>query len=329
MQLIELTAERRDLLGTPARRPFSLRRTTSLQLSWPDGPQGVIHVLGLGRDLLTQSVVGECETLVLDRVDAVLDADRNILSLACEPPLPADVNLVGQSALRGLRKAIAPALAPEGYATRPLAQLLDDFVGASVISNWIIAKWAQGSSGIDRRTMENVCTGYRSGSTSFTDMRNLRRSYIVPAAEVADDPCAFHELGPLIEATVRRLRRTDVWRDGERLMIDALFSDSGVLGNPVHRSAIHEYRLLASAVHDDGQWRLASIEAKPGALPYDECRAAPDNLDRLIGMPLPELRPGVLRDLRGPLGCTHLNDTARTLAEAGVLAQQLAERTAS
>lgn len=300
-----------------------------MQLSWPEGMDGAIHLQGRGRDLLTLANPIDSEVLAFDQIDAVLDATRVIQRVESSPPLPPRAEMVGQHALKGFRKAIAPILDEPGYADRPLAQLLDDFVGVSVISGWIFAKWAQRSSAIDRRTMQDVCVGYATGSTAFDDMTNLHRSYIVPPAEVDDDPEAFHDLGPLTEATVRRLRRIDVWREDEQLMIDAMFSDSGVLSNPTHRSAIHEYRVRASAEGGEGEWRLASIAADPGALPYRECRAAPANLNSLIGTRLSELRPTVLRELRGALGCTHLNDTVRSLAEAGALAQRLAEASVS
>lgn len=296
-----------------------------MELSWPDGMYGQIHLDGRARDLMTLATPAETDTLAFDELDAVLDPDRTIERLESRPPLSPELGLVGQNALKGFRKAIAPVLDISDYATRPLAQLLDDFVGASIISGWIFAKWAQAPSGFDRRQMLDVCTGYAAGSTAFDDMSNLGRSYIVPAAEVEHDPLAFHELGPQTEATVRRLRRIDVWVEGGALKIDAMFSDSGVLREPTHRSAIHEYRLRATADGGEGRWRLTSISADPGALPYRECRSAPRHLTSLIGTSLSDLRHAVLRDLRGPLGCTHLNDATRSLAEAGVLADHLAK----
>lgn len=43
----------------------------------------------------------------------------------------------------------------------------------------------------------------------------------------------------------------------------------------------------------------------------------------LAGLPLRDLRGAVLQRLRGPLGCTHLNDMLRSLAAVPALAQQL------
>lgn len=327
MELIEPTNERREVLATPPRRPWSIRRTSSVQLSWPVGVHGPLHLDGVSRDLLTLGTRSATETLALDRIHAVLDTERRIVSVESSPPLPQGIDLEGQATLKGFRRAIAPVTDNAAYATRPLALLLDDLVGASIISGWIFVKWAGEPMNGNRRKMQDVCIGYAAGSTSFDDMSNLGRSHIVPEIERSDDPDAFHDLGPQIEGTVRRLRRIDLWCEDDRLMIDAVFSDSGVLSKPmVHRSAIHEYRLQASAESHDGEWILATVHADPGALPYTECRSAPLHLKRLIGMPLAELRQSVLHQLRGPLGCTHLNDAMRALAEVDALAQELSRQ---
>ena len=60
-------------------------------------------------------------------------------------------------------------------------------------------------------------------------------------------------------------------------------------------------------------------------LPYRECPTAAGNAPRLVGSRLPELREKVLTDLRGTLGCTHLNDALRALAEVPHLVQRLGD----
>jgi hypothetical protein len=52
------------------------------------------------------------------------------------------------------------------------------------------------------------------------------------------------------------------------------------------------------------------------------------NARRLIGARLPEMRDAVLGQLRGPEGCTHLNDALRALAEVPKLTEYLATATA-
>ena len=48
------------------------------------------------------------------------------------------------------------------------------------------------------------------------------------------------------------------------------------------------------------------------------------NTQRLVGRTLHEIREAVLEQLRGPKGCTHLNDALRALAEVPKLAGYLA-----
>jgi hypothetical protein len=84
---------------------------------------------------------------------------------------------------------------------------------------------------------------------------------------------------------------------------------------------VHEYVVHATAERDTGE--LLSLRAEPRILPYRECPSAPDNIGRLIGVPIGELRERVIERLPGNLGCTHLNDVLRSLAEVPVLAKQL------
>jgi hypothetical protein len=79
-----------------------------------------------------------------------------------------------------------------------------------------------------------------------------------------------------------------------------------------------------SATADAQSLRLLSLEAQPRVLPFVECPSATANLSRLLATPLPELREKVLAELRGTVGCTHLNDALRALAEVPALAEQLA-----
>ena len=64
--------------GTPARRPASVRRTTSITSVRPDGLQGPLRQHGLGRDVVTAAdgaptVVAECETqLVVEYTQGML-----------------------------------------------------------------------------------------------------------------------------------------------------------------------------------------------------------------------------------------------------------------
>ena len=62
----------------------------------------------------------------------------------------------------------------------------------------------------------------------------------------------------------------------------------------------------------------------PYVLPFGECPGAVAGALGLIGTPLADIRETVLERLRGPAGCTHLNDALRALAEVPILVEQLA-----
>ncbi len=54
-----------------------------------------------------------------------------------------------------------------------------------------------------------------------------------------------------------------------------------------------------------------------------ECPGAARNVGRLVGTPVAALRENVLEMLPGTLGCTHLNDVLRALADVPKLAEAL------
>ncbi len=111
----------------------------------------------------------------------------------------------------------------------------------------------------------------------------------------------------------------DVWIDGV-MRIEAHFQDSALTPDG-SRVAVHEYLLHADA--DAETLALLAVRAEPRILPNPECPEAVDNIARLVGTPLPKLRSVTLTELRGVLGCTHLNDTLRALAEMPKVARAL------
>jgi len=143
--------------------------------------------------------------------------------------------------------------------------------------------------------------------------------------DVGDD-LAWHPRARPAEVTMCRARRIDVWADGTVLHVDAFFQDSSSLPEG-GRQAIHEYTLTAEA--GLASRTLRSVRPVPGVLPYGECPLAVRNVSALAGLPLSELRPAVLERLRGPLGCTHLNDMLRSLADVPGLTGQLLAVTGS
>jgi hypothetical protein len=165
--------------------------------------------------------------------------------------------------------------------------------------------------------VEGVCIGFRPGSSALqSNPRALQNcADVLPLPNPADS-FGWHEL-PLFEGmSMRRSRRIDVWRDGDQICVDAMFQDSA--STPAGtRKAVHEYSLEVSA--NAHSLRLTRVHATPRILPFPECPSAVQNTDRLIGMPLRELRAAVLEHLPKTLGCTHLNDALRALAEVPMM----------
>jgi hypothetical protein len=109
----------------------------------------------------------------------------------------------------------------------------------------------------------------------------------------------------------------DVWIEDGAARIDAAFQDSATTPLSGQRRAIHEYRVRATASIPD--LILNAVQATPHILPYRECPAAAANVDVMLGRPLATFRRDVLDSLKGTLGCTHLNDVLRSLADVPAL----------
>ena len=87
-------------------------------------------------------------------------------------------------------------------------------------------------------------------------------------------------------------------------------------------SVVHEYSV--SGAVEGTQGRVTAMAAQARVLPWMECPAAVASADRLIGMPVSELRAWVRREMTGASTCTHLNDTLRALGDVTALASVLA-----
>lgn len=290
-----------------------------MEMSYPEGATVSTHIVGRARDIFTPVAGQPPEVLAEDSLTAILAANKTIAALASDPPLPADIDLVGTSALAGFRRAIAPVVDRPGYRDRPLALILDDIVGVAVIAGWGKYKLEGFQATPELMSqMNNVCVGHSVNSPEWRTNRE-GEDIAVPRLQPADDPHAFHALADDVLGMARRVRRIDLWRTADGFAMDAMFHDSGVELDGI-RKAIHEYRVFAKAAEEDGRLILTGLEMVPGDLPFSSCLRAPLTTDRLYGLPLTDLRQHVLKELRGPLGCTHLNDAIRSLAMAPALA---------
>jgi hypothetical protein len=304
--------------AAPPRVEGSVRRTSSLDVTWPGGPTAPSRVVGRCRDLLTTAdgvaVVAE------DLLEVVLGPDRVILDIAAAPARPALSALVGARGGGRLRGRLLDAVPEERAAGTPLYLLLDDLAGASLVSGFAWTQWPerlppaalQPARGAARR-MEGICIGFRTGSSGLNVDGSPRFNHdlrVVGPLASPDDPLGWHELPTPASVAMRRVRRIDVTID-DVVHVDAMFQDS-VTRPEGTRVAVHEYALSATASNDGV---LLSVSADPRVLPYRECPLAADNVHTLVGTRLEDLREVVLDRLKGVAGCTHLNDALRALAE--------------
>src|SRR5262249_13969910 len=107
--------------AAPVRAPASIRRTSSIDVWWPDGRKGVFHVFGRARDAITPASGGAPVVIALDTLEAVLTAGvREIVSIQATPPRPALSRLVGETAGKRWRPLLAEAVPQERELATPL-----------------------------------------------------------------------------------------------------------------------------------------------------------------------------------------------------------------
>jgi hypothetical protein len=322
---------RRSAGAAPIRVPGSIRRTSTIDVSWPDGRGEDMLAIGRARDYLTPSR-GPGAVCAEDAFEARIRSDRTIATIKADPPRPQIAALVGERGGGRLRGALAHVVPEELHGATPLYLILDDISGVSLIAGWAWSQWnpdwlAQMRASMSEeqtrafaKSRENVCIGHIPGSSAF-DLASPAREGFTPAPDLrrADDPDGWHAFTVQDSVGFRRARRIDVVVD-DLIRVDAAFQDSGSRPDG-GRAALHEYRVSLTA--DPRTLQVVSIEAEPRVLPFVECPSALTNLKRLIGTPLDAMRATVLAELSGPAGCTHLNDALRALAEAPALVRRL------
>jgi Protein of unknown function (DUF2889) len=319
---------------SPIRRANSVRRTSTIDTGWPEGFGQPVIMIGRARDVLTGPDGGSPQILAEDRFRIGATARREILEIDVKPHRPSINVLVGARGGGHLRALLAEVMPEERTSGSPLYLLLDDYSGASLVAGWIWSQWrdnwqeqARASGGASTAgkngVMTDICAGFEQGSTALLpdgSSRPNQNCAEVPSLINPQDPDGWHELFDHSPVSMRRARRVDVWRDSNDVRIEVGFQDSGI--NPKGgRTAIHEYLVHATARGDD--LTLAQIDVDPRILPYRECPNASPNAERMIGQRLADFRQSVLGTLPGPLGCTHLNDVLRSMAEVPHLVAHL------
>ena len=318
----------------PLRRPNSVRRTTTIETSWPEGMDQPALMIGRGRDLLTPAdrsapvVLAEAEFRM-----RVTDA-REILEIEVSPPHPNAANLCGGSGGKSSRTRLQAEMGDrEGDL---LYQLLDDFSGASLVCIWAKLLWQEitdpAAFGLLVPQIEatqgrqvDVCIGLASGSSSQRRAGNftlLNHFTTVPDLRHPLDPAGWHDFSESSGPQSQRSRRIDVWLEPGSIAVDSAFQDSAM--HPGEgRIAVHEYAL--SGAIDRASGELAWFEPEARILPHPECPAAMIEAQRMARLPVAGFRTSVRENLPGVLGCTHLNDVLRALADVPRLAKPLSD----
>jgi hypothetical protein len=315
-------------IETPARRPRSARRTSSISMFRPAGPNGDLMLVGRARDVVTVgdgsgSVVAEAQ------VTAVLDGTRCLRSLDAEPDGDAVATLVGSPVASGFRRLADAAVPQHRLVQSPLYLLLDDLPVAALISGYA-DMYFRPDLAEDRprgHPKADICSGWRSGGTMMSAIRDHGRIPIpigpaAPPLELPGDELAWHQLDPLPKGAMRRHRRLDVYGDAP-VRVDAMFRDTHVNPDGLE-TVLHEYSVEATVdaevdatLHDS--LRIVSIDATPRVLPWVECPWAADSAQSLRGEEVTGLRRFVRDSLYGTETCTHLNDMLRSLADVAPL----------
>lgn len=316
----------------PVRRPGSVRRTTSIDTTWQDGVASNRDMRGIARDLLTPAHSGSPTILDEATFHILASPIREILAIETTPDHPRLQEMVGVRAGGASRLALSARLGDVRGSC--LYQLLDDFAGASLVAGWIWSQWTddwvrrtsesgQRSTAGKGGVMTDICSGFATGSSALgeggrPDHVNQSSTIVGPLIN-PDDRLGWHDMPDQQGHAQRRARRIDVWLSDAGIEAEAGFQDSGP--NPLgSRTAIHEYAVRMTVA---GDGTISALTAAPLILPYRECPGASRNVDRLLGTPVAALRESVLETLPGPLGCTHLNDVLRALADVPALAEAL------
>jgi hypothetical protein len=289
---------------------------------------------GVARDIWTPVDGGPPVILAEDSYRIMASAAREILSISVSPDRPHAQQLIGVRGGGQSRAALTEIMADERIKGSPLYLILDDYAGASLVAGWVWSRWVDDWGAMAERSglkstagrggnMEGVCTGFSPGSSALLGYPGSRMKdqncITVPPLLNPADPEGWHPLATQEGIGMRRARRIDVWRDDAGLAIDVGFQDSGTQPGSADRIAIHEYHVRAKTK----EGRLSDLKVDARILPFQECPGAVVHTQRMLNTPLADLRAGVLATLPGILGCTHLNDVLRSMAEVPEMAEHL------
>jgi hypothetical protein len=312
-----------------ARRPGSIRRTTTIDTYRPGSLAAEAHQHGVGRDLITLPD-GTTRVVSEAKVRTVLDYPDHyrLISIESVPEHPELARLIDTPISSGFRAAMASAVPDEVRDATLLHALLDDLPGGALVSGYAVSRAGAHpprKPGAPVLQVEGLCAGFQRGSTIMQHWNAAGTAPVVtgplaPSLLDPDDALAWH--GPLRQMRphdMRRWRRLDVVLGAtpdDPVEIEVYFRDSHVDDDGVE-TVIHEYTVDATV--DSAGTHVVDSGAVAHSLPWVECIQAVDSARRLDGMPVAGLRPAVREQFVGITTCTHLNDTLRSIEDVRAL----------
>lgn len=290
-------------------------------MAWPHGPEHDLSIDGRARDLRTDDV-GEATVLGAARLDAVIGVENRLIhALHTDPASPWPLDLLGRPTTR-VRRAPGVRRLWEDPSTSLLATLVDELPVVAIISEGARRRLL----GRDRRAtpadqerdrrLIDVCAGWATGGAMARSLDEDAAPFLGHGRPVGDvqggDDHAIHVLPARVPGTLRRLRRMDVEPTGDPglVTVDQFFRDSYIEADGTE-TAVHEYAVTLEVRAPDHV--ITSLVASPHALPGPDCAQAAPHARRVVGVDLSGLRDRVESQLRGTVGCTHLNDSLRLL----------------
>ena len=314
----------RAVTETPELAIGAARRTTSIDMTRPEGLAGPLVADIRGRDLVRIDGHG---AEVIDVIDLQVCIDRRTAQIASVTgSSSAEVGgLVGISLRRGFGAAVIRALSDAATRRALLYSALEDLNGAHLVAGYaslraglLVASRQEGEA--RAAAQEDVCAGWARGGAVVELLRRTGTN-AVPLGPVAPPIAApegsWHDLAPLALHTVRRLRCLDVRHadHGDVPSVRSHFRDS--YQGADEEMVMHEY-VVTTGIDPAGR-AVRHLEVDPRVLPWETCPAAAASAVALDGTPFDELPARVRAELVGPGTCTHLNSTVRALADVRAL----------
>lgn len=298
----------------PLAAPGTMRRTSTID-THPDGPAHQDTELR-ARDVRF-GPAGSVD--VLDDVVVLARLNGRVIDTISG----ADARLAELRGIRvgsGFRARAGALLGPDVGRSTLLNLLLDDWVGASLVTGYgemhagIVGGTEEPMADVVADHLAGICSGFApdAAAVDFTRTNLLMPCALGPVAPDLFGP-GMHPLNPLAAHGMRRARRIDLNADGS---FDAHFRDSHVDASGAE-TVVHEYTVSGDI--DIDTRTVTGVQAAARVLPWQECPGALASAQRIVGLPIADLRNRIRTEFVGVSTCTHLNDTLRCLGDIGAL----------